>query len=59
MENLAICCSFIPADRLCFQFSTREVASVQTGGACSAIDSKEIQLLYLSINTLKYAKGLF
>lgn len=57
MENLTICCSFIPADRLCFRFLTRELGFLdQTGGACIEVDGKQIQLLYLSINALKYAE---
>lgn len=64
MENLAICCSFIPADRLCFQFLTRGVGfslpppllPKQTAVTCIEVNGKQIQLLYLSINTLKYAE---
>lgn len=47
MENFTICCSFIHADRLCFQPLTRG------NGPTHEVDSKQIQLLYLSINMLE------
>ena len=55
MENLTICCSFIPADRLYFQFLTSELGfSKQASRSCFEVDGKQIELLYLSINKLKH-----